>query len=195
MASPPAPSKHDFMSPDAVQDALERIGDIKAERAQARRPFTDEAPSKEEQARLAKIDEMPKTWRSGLPIFRDFEYWRMRADTFPYITRSDAMDNFFLRGVTVHPRLSDYPMCKDVIRDYFFCREDKKHLVFMNICSPVKEQLSACLNEVFVKRCERANKKALAKRDELHEENARKKTDRLEASAQKNLERRSKFQD
>jgi hypothetical protein len=136
------------------------------------------------------------TWRAQVPILRDFEYWRMHAARYPYIEKSDEHNAFFLRGVTCHPRLSDYPMCKDIISDYFACREQHRFLGPFNICTALKEQMSACINLVFVKNHERAGKKL---NKELREDYQEQKRDRrlrtLSDKAHVADERRNKFID
>jgi hypothetical protein len=119
---------------------------------------------------------MPEaTWKATFPILRDFEYWRHQASRYPYIRKSDEHNEFFLRGVTVHPRLSDYPMCKDIISDYFTCREQHPVLHVANICMPLKEQMSSCINLVFIKNHKRAGRKL---NTELRDEYDDKKRDR-----------------
>ena len=181
----------DFMSPESAQAALSQL---QAE-ADKKRPFIGEPTSKEDQARVAQVEAMPKTWRSYLPVFRQAEYWQRRADTFKYIERSDAMDDFFLRGITVHPRLSEYPQCKDVIRDYFACREESQGLAIFNVCAPMKEQMSACINEVFVKKTKQANQKARGKRENARSDMQSKKVERMHQMEEKLDERKHTLQD
>lgn len=144
-----------------------------------------------------ELKPMPEpTWRSSVPILRDFEYWRMHADRYPHIEKSDEHTAFFLRGVTCHPRLSDYPMCKDIISDYFTCRDQHKLLQMFNICAPLKEQMSACVNLVFVKNHERQGKKLNTERREEYQEQKREKRLRtLQDKATQAEERRTKFVD
>jgi hypothetical protein len=185
----------EYMSQETAQAAMRKIAEDAEKKKGPRGAFMSDTRSEEDQARIDRVDAMPPTWRTNLPVFGRLEYWQRRADSFPYIKRSDEMDNFFLRGITVHPRLSDYPQCKDVIRDYFTCRDRHKVLVLVNICAPVKEQMSACLNEVFVKRCETANKKSIAKRHEAQDSHLEKKFARYDDNRTKLTERSTNFQD
>jgi len=89
-----------------------------------------------------------RSWRQNVYVLRNFEYWRLRADYYPYLRRSDEKDNFFLRGITCHPRLSEYPMCKAVIRDYFVCR-DKNPQKGNDGAKKMEQVLRASLGQVF----------------------------------------------
>jgi hypothetical protein len=136
------------------------------------------------------------TWRSHVPVLRDFEYWRQQAVRYPYIERSDEHRALFLRGVTCHPRLSDYPMCKDIISDYFTCRDQHRVMQVFNICSPLKEQMSACINLVFVKNHERQGKKLNKElREDYQEQKREKRLRNLADRTQYAEERRTKFVD
>ncbi|CAJ1006917.1 putative Cytochrome c oxidase biogenesis protein Cmc1 like [Leishmania naiffi] len=135
------------------------------------------------------------TWRKDVYILRSYEYWKLRADYYPYIRRSDEKDNFFLRGITCHPRLSDYPMCKSVIRDYFVCRDRNPVLQIFNTCAPLKEQFCACINEVFLKNHERGDKKFNAHRDEYFEEQRSKKFAKMLSQVEESIEAKTKLQD
>ncbi|KAG5482696.1 hypothetical protein CUR178_06733 [Leishmania enriettii] len=136
-----------------------------------------------------------RTWRKDIYILRSYEYWKLRADYYPYIRRSDEKDNFFLRGITCHPRLSDYPMCSAVIRDYFVCRDRNPVLQVFNTCAPLKEQFCACINEVFLKNHERGDKKFNARRDEFFEEQRSKRFAKLLSHVEESIEAKTKLQD
>ena len=137
----------------------------------------------------------PRTWRSRVPVLESFETWRLRAAQFPHIERSDEDPNFFLRGVTCHPRLSDFPTCKEVISEYFRCRDEHPYLHPFNICAPMKEQMSACINEVFVRNSHRVSKRTGATLDKLVESRHEKRMARMLVSATDIKEKREKFTD
>lgn len=136
-----------------------------------------------------------RTWRKDVYLYRSFEYWRLRAEYYPYIRRSDEKDNFFLRGISCHPRLSDYPMCKEVIRDYFVCRDKNPVMQIFNMCAPLKEQFCACINEVFVKNHERGDKKFNAQRDVYFEEQRSKRFAKMLSQVEESVEKKKKLQD
>ncbi|KAH9600665.1 Cytochrome c oxidase biogenesis protein Cmc1-like [Trypanosoma melophagium] len=137
-----------------------------------------------------------RTWRKNVYVLRNFEYWRLRAEYYPYIERSDAYsDNFFIRGITCHPRLSDYPTCRAVIQDYFICRDKNKVMQVFNMCAPLKEQFCACINEVFIKNHERGDKKFNARREEYFEEQRGKRFAKLLNQAEESMDQRRKLQD
>ena len=94
-----------------------------------------------------------------IPIAGRYDYWQRIADSFPYNKMADSHDEFLLRGISVHPRLSDYPQCSDVIHEYFRCQDQEKFLQMFNICAPIKEQLTSCLNEIFLKRTKASNQR------------------------------------
>ena len=144
-----------------------------------------------------ELKPMPEpTWRATFPVLRDFEYWRAQAQRYPYIEKSDEYNEFFLRGVTVHPRLSDYPMCKDIISDYFTCRDQHPFLHVMNICMPLKEQMSSCINLVFIKNHKRAGRKLNRELREDYEEKKRERRLRaISDKAQQVDDRNSRFAD
>ncbi len=136
------------------------------------------------------------TWRSQVPVLRDFEFWEHQAARYPYMEKSDEHTSFFLRGVTCHPRLSDYPMCKDVISDYFACRENHQFAQFFNICAPLKEQMCACINLVFVKNHERMGRKLNSQvRDDVQEKRREGRLKAIADKAQREEDKRTKFVD
>jgi hypothetical protein len=136
-----------------------------------------------------------RTWKQNVPLLRDFEYWRLRAAQYPHIERSDEDTNFYLRGVTCHPRLSDFPTCKEIIQDYFRCRDDHPYLQIFNICSPMKEQMSSCINEVFVRNSRRVSKKTSESLDKLMEERRGRRVDKMKETAERMHEKRDKLMD
>lgn len=136
-----------------------------------------------------------QTWRASVPMMRWFEYWRLRADFYPYIKQSDAQENFFLRGITCHPRLSDFPTCKEVIRDYFMCRDEAKILAVANPCAPMKEQLSACINMVFLRNHARGDKKFNDSREEKFDKLREAKFNKMLANADTSIKERGEFKD
>ena len=151
-----------------------------------------------DQEHEAKVNEYiaaHRTWRENVPILRAFEYWRLRADYFPYIKQADSYDDFFLRGITCHPRLSDYPMCKSIIRDYFVCRDTSRMYQLLNVCAPLKEQMSACINVVFVKNHQRGDKKFNEKREDFFEANREKRLSKMMDQATTTSAQRQKFSD
>ena len=99
------------------------------------------------------------TWRANVPILRDLEYWRHVAARYPYIRESDAQPDHWIRGISVHPRLSDFPQCKDVIEDVYRCIEYNPFLRMLNMCAPIKEQMCSCINLVFLKNSFRKSRK------------------------------------
>jgi hypothetical protein len=137
----------------------------------------------------------PRTWRQNVPVWKAFEYWQLRADQYPHIQRSDEDTNFFLRGITCHPRLSDFPTCKDVIQDYFRCRDDHPWMQVLNICAPIKEQMSACINEVFVRSSHRVSKKTSATLDNTMDQRRERRLNKMKAQAEEMKEKREKFVD
>eukprot|EP00759_Apiculatamorpha_spiralis_P054008 PhF_6_TR6747/c0_g1_i1/m.9749 len=100
------------------------------------------------------------TWRSYVPVLNKFEAVRIQASQYPYVEESANVEDFFLRGSSCHPRLSEFPQCKEVIRDYFNCRDENKIYQAMNLCNPLKEQVCACVNMIFVKNQKRSSAKA-----------------------------------
>lgn len=154
--------------------------------------------AKKRKKQLAESELSPMaepTWRASVPVLASFEHWQHRAQRFPYIRRSDELNETLLRGVTCQPRLSDYPMCKDVIVDYYQCRDRHPFLAMWNICAPLKEQLSACINEVFVKNHAKMGKKMNDGRDEMFERNREKRMQRLTEHAEGMQEKRQKLID
>ncbi|EKF30349.1 hypothetical protein MOQ_005843 [Trypanosoma cruzi marinkellei] len=137
-----------------------------------------------------------RTWRQNVYVWRNFEYWRLRAEYYPYIKRSDEYsDNFFLRGISCHPRLSDYPGCRAVIQDYFICRDKNKVMQLFNMCAPLKEQFCACINEVFIKNHERGDKKFNANRKEYFENQRERRFSKMLLQAEESADQRKKLQD
>eukprot|EP00672_Neobodo_designis_P028402 CAMPEP_0174853572 /NCGR_PEP_ID=MMETSP1114-20130205/28995_1 /TAXON_ID=312471 /ORGANISM="Neobodo designis, Strain CCAP 1951/1" /LENGTH=198 /DNA_ID=CAMNT_0016088227 /DNA_START=119 /DNA_END=715 /DNA_ORIENTATION=+ len=170
-----------------------RLNDEKMD-AESIRRFGKKGKTAAERGELKPMAE--PTWRSTVPVLRDFEYWTQQAARYPYNEKSDEHNEFFLRGVTVHPRLSDYPMCKDIISDYFTCRDQHPLLHLFNICMPLKEQMSSCINLVFVKNHKRAGRKL---NNELREDYDEKKRERrlraIADKAQQVADRRERFAD
>lgn len=134
-------------------------------------------------------------WRQHIPVVRSFEYWRLRADQYPHIARSDQDTEFFLRGITCHPRLSDFPTCKDVISDYFRCKDENRFLQAFNICAPVKEQMSSCINEVFMRNSKRSSKRTEKHLDRVMEERREKRLEKMKVAAAEIKDRRDKLAD
>nr|CCD15788.1 unnamed protein product [Trypanosoma congolense IL3000] len=195
----------EFLSKDAVEE-LRNLSDRTESRVRhglLPRDYLQKEHKKDHQtANIAHEEEVNayisvnRTWRENFFILRDFEYWRLRAEFYPYIRRSDEQnDNFFIRGIACHPRLSDYPMCRKPIQDYFVCRDKNKFLQLFNMCAPMKEQFCACINEVFVKNHERGDKKFNAQRDEYFEEQRGRRLSKMMAHAEESLEKRRKMQD
>ena len=172
---------------------------IKERRKEFYTPTSVEPKGPINQAREEKIQkfiEENASFRSSVPVWRKYEYWKLRADYYPHIKESDKMDNFFLRGITCHPRLSEYPMCKDVIKDYFTCRDNNSiFLTLFNVCAPLKEQMSACINVVFVRNHERGDKKMNARRNEMFESAREKKLNGMLHAAETSIKSRNNFDD
>jgi hypothetical protein len=137
----------------------------------------------------------PLTWRSSVPFLRHYEYWQLQASRYPHIERSDEYTHFFLRGVTCHPRLSDYPMCKEIISDYFTCRDSHRLLSIFNVCAPLKEQMSACINEVFCKNHEKLGRNTPGKLESALTQKHETRMNRLVSQVQDIKERHEKLQD
>jgi hypothetical protein len=187
----------DYMTENQVQMFKDSVQADQDRSQSAENQAADAVRQRRMKGHVLDMGPMPEpTWRAGYPGLRDFEYWRHQASRYPYIRESDEKSNFFLRGVTVHPRLSDYPMCKEVIADYFTCRESQRALRMFNVCQPVKEQLSSCINLVFVKNHERAAKKFNTKVRGDHQELMReKRLERIGTKAQEAVDRTEKFVD
>lgn len=187
----------EYLSKDAIEE-LRNFGDRTSSRVRhglLPRDYHQTVNTEHEEKVKAYI-ESRRTWRKDVRLLRDFEYWRLRAEYYPYIERSDQYsDNFFLRGISCHPRLSDYPTCRTVIQDYFICRDKNKVMQLFNMCAPLKEQFCACINEVFVKNHERGDKKFNAQRDEYFEKQRERRFSKMMTQAQESVEQRKKFQD
>lgn len=111
---------------------------------------------------------MPEpTWRAAVPVLREWEYWSHQASRYPYITESVSQNDHYITGISVHPRLSDFPQCKDVIDDVFRCMEYNPFLRVTNMCAPIKEQMCACLNMVFLKNSKKKSSKFEAEKFSL----------------------------
>lgn len=184
----------DFLSKDAVTEFIER--DVNKNRSRhGLLPADYKTQDVDHEERVNAYIAERRTWRETFPLLRTYEYWRLRAEYYPYIKRSDERDNFFLRGITCHPRLSDYPMCKTVIRDYFVCRDKNVFMQTLNVCAPLKEQFCACINEVFVKNHERGDKKFNAQRDTYFEEQRGRRFAKMVSQVEESLEAKTKLQD
>lgn len=166
----------EFMTKDAIEDFR---NETSKQSKREKHGGIGGAVDTEHERKVNEFISQHRTWREGYPVLRTFEYWRLRADYYPYIRQSDQFDDFFLRGITCHPRLSDYPMCKNVIRDYFICRDSNRLYQLANVCSPLKEQMSSCINVVFVKNHKKGDKKFNDKREEYFEAQREKKVNKL----------------
>ncbi|KEG11612.1 hypothetical protein DQ04_02441010 [Trypanosoma grayi] len=187
----------EYLSKDAIEE-LRNFGDKTSTRVRhglLPRDHHHTVDTAHEEKINAYIAER-RTWRQNVYVMRNFEYWRLRAEFYPYIERSDERnEDFFLRGISCHPRLSDYPMCRTVIQDYFICRDKNKVMQLFNMCAPLKEQFCACINEVFVKNHKRGDKKFNAHREEYFEEQREKRFSKMLAHAEESMEQRNKLQD
>ncbi|EAN76697.1 uncharacterized protein TEOVI_000754100 [Trypanosoma equiperdum] len=195
----------EFLSKDAMEE-LRNIGDRTESRVRhglLPRDYQQQQHQKDYQTANVTHEEevnsyiqQRRTWRENVFLLRDFEYWRLRAEYYPYVRRGDEQnDNFFIRGIACHPRLSDYPMCRKPIQDYFVCRDKNKILQLFNLCAPMKEQFCACINEVFVKNHERGDKKFNAQRNEYFEEQRNRRLSKMMAHVEDSMEKRKKLQD
>ena len=99
------------------------------------------------------------SWTEKVPIYGRYKTEQRLASKYTYVAQSLQKDEFYLRGCTMNPRLSEYPQCKDIIRDYWRCRDEHPVLSFLNICYPFKEELSGCLNLEFLRRQEKVRRK------------------------------------
>jgi hypothetical protein len=159
------------------------------------KPPMKEAPATPKVPILDGIDESRLTWRQHVPVLHKFEWWRLRADRFPYIQRRDELDDFLFRGLSCHPRLSEYPMCKPVIQEYFKCRDSQPILSLLNVCAPIKEQMTSCINEVFVKNHQKQGRGFREKREEMFERNRERKLDKMKEQAEELMVKRTKLED
>ncbi|KPA75147.1 putative mitochondrial hypothetical protein [Leptomonas pyrrhocoris] len=185
----------DYLSKDAFSEFRTTLDPSNTRARHGLLPKDFQTTDNEHERRINDYIHQHSTWRQNVYVLRSYEYWKLRADYYPYIRRSDEKDNFFLRGITCHPRLSDYPMCKSVIRDYFVCRDRNPVLQIFNTCAPLKEQFCACINEVFVKNHERGDKKFNANREEFFDEQRSKRFTKLLNQVEESVEAKTKLQD
>jgi hypothetical protein len=185
----------EYLSKDAFNEFRATLDPSSTRARHGLLPKDFQTTDDEHERRVNAYIQEHRTWRQNVYLLRSYEYWKLRADYYPYIRRSDEKDNFFLRGITCHPRLSDYPMCKAVIRDYFVCRDRNPVLQVFNTCAPLKEQFCACINEVFVKNHERGDKKFNANRDEFFQEQRSKRFTKLLNQVEESVEAKTKLQD
>lgn len=185
----------DYLSKDAMEEYKANANSSKTRARHGLLPAEFQTVDVAHEERINKFISEHRTWRQNVPLMRSFEYWKLRAAYYPYIARSDERDNFFLRGITCHPRLSDYPMCKTVIRDYFVCRDKNPVMQVANMCAPLKEQFCACINEVFVKNHERGDKKFNDNRDTYFQEQRDKRFHKMLSQVEESIESRTKLQD
>lgn len=185
----------EYMSKEAIEEYKATSNAHKTRVRHGLLPADFQTADTAHEERINKFISEHRTWRENVPLLRSYEYWRLRAAYYPYIDRSDDRDNFFLRGITCHPRLSDYPMCKSVIRDYFVCRDKNPVMQLANVCAPLKEQFCACINEVFVKNHERGDKKFNESREAYFQEQHDKRFHKMLAQAEESIESKSKLQD
>lgn len=169
----------EYMTPEAVAEfQRETIASKQGQREKHGLAFKGPHDAAHE-AKVAEYIAQNVTWRQSVPALRTLEYWRLRADFYPYIKQSDSYDDFFIRGVSCHPRLSEYPMCKTVIRDYFVCRDSTGLLQMFNACTPLKEQMAACINCVFIKNHQKGDKKFNDNREQYFEQKQEKRVSKL----------------
>lgn len=185
----------EYMSKDALEEFKANAGPNQMRARHGLLPADFQTVDVAHEERVNGFIKENRTWQENVPVLRTFEYWSLRAKYYPYIARSDEHDNFFLRGCTVHPRLSDYPMCKTVIRDYFVCRDKNPILQLLNTCAPLKEQFCACINDVFVKNHERGDKKFNDNRPSFFQEQRDKRFHKLMSQVEESIEAKTKLQD
>lgn len=185
----------DFLSKDAMAEFKSNLNPSNTRARHGLLPQEFQTADVGHEERINAYISEHRTWRQHVYLLRSYEYWKLRADYYPYIRRSDEKDNFFLRGISCHPRLSDYPMCKTVIRDYFVCRDRNPVLQVFNACAPLKEQFCACINEVFVKNHERGDQKFNANRDSFFEEQHSKRLAKMLSHVEESVEAKTKLQD
>ena len=184
--------QQDFLSVEGMRE-IKDLSDKVIARQKA--GVTISPITQEQEAKINSFITSNSTWRSRIPGLRTNEYWRLRAEFYPYNNISDASDDFFLRGTTHHPRLSEYPMCNDVIRDYFNCRDSIFFMYLTNTCVPMKEQLSSCINNVFIRNHRRTDAKFNAQRDDFFEERRDKKLKRMLDTITIGADHKGKLQD
>ncbi|CAG9571422.1 conserved hypothetical protein [Leishmania major strain Friedlin] len=185
----------EYLSKDAMKELRSSLDPSATRARHGLLPKDFQTTDEEHERRVNDYIRNHSTWRKDVYVLRSYEYWKLRADYYPYIRRSDEKDNFFLRGITCHPRLSDYPMCKSVIRDYFVCRDRNPVLQIFNACAPLKEQFCACINEVFLKNHERGDKKFNAHRNEFFEAQRSKRFAKMLNHVEESMEAKTKLQD
>lgn len=186
-------AKKDFMTPEAMEEFRKETN---KDAQRSKHGLT--VKGKTDSAHEAKVEEyirQHRTWYESVPILRSVEYWRLRADYYPYIKQSDGYDDFFIRGISCHPRLSEYPGCKNVIRDYFYCRDANKFLQLINICVPLREQMASCINVVFVKNHMKGDQKFNANRETYFATQQEKKINKLSEHAKSTREQQKSLQD
>lgn len=186
-------SAKDLFSPEAVEEFRKETsrGNQREKHGLPMKGSVDAAHEQKVNEYIAEN----RTWRESVPALRTMEYWRLRADFYPYIKQSDGYDDFFIRGSSCHPRLSDYPMCKKVIRDYFVCRDSVKLLQMFNCCTPLREQMTACINVVFVKNHQKGDKKFNDNREKYFQQQHEKKISRMMEHVTEAQSQKDKLQD
>ncbi|EPY24806.1 hypothetical protein STCU_06080 [Strigomonas culicis] len=185
----------DYASKDAMNEWKQNMDPNNSRSKHNLLPKHFQAVDEEHEAKINAYIDSHRTWRASVPGLATTEYWQLRADYYPYIKRSDEKDDFFLRGVTVHPRLSDYPMCKTVIRDYFVCRDANPVMQLFNTCKPLKEQFCSCINEVFVRNHERGDAKFNAEREGYFAAQRERRFEKMVRQVEETKEVKTKLQD
>ncbi|CUF96144.1 Hypothetical protein, putative [Bodo saltans] len=186
-------AKKDFMTPEAMEEFRKETN-----KESQRDKHGNVVKGKIDSVHEAKVEEyirQHRTWRESVPIFRTTEYWQLRADYYPYIKQSDTYDDFFIRGISCHPRLSEYPGCKNVIRDYFQCRDANRVLQLLNTCVPLREQMTACINVVFVKNHMKGDQKFNANRETYFASQQEKRITKLVDHVQSSRDHQKSLQD
>mmetsp|Transcript_7913 Transcript_7913/g.11955 ORF Transcript_7913/g.11955 Transcript_7913/m.11955 type:complete len:148 (-) Transcript_7913:112-555(-) len=140
----------------------------------------------------ADTGNVQEKWWYDVPIYGHFQRIKDIASKYDYIKKSYEQEVFYFRGSSVHPKLSEFPQCKDVIRDYYKCKDLPVVLQMMSVCEPLKEQLSSCINLQFVKRRNKDRKNLVPNRQKSLEkrEAARQRDNELKLQHVDNLNSR-----
>ena len=154
-----------------------------------------ESSSVSENSGEAKSIRQFSDWWYQIPIYNSFLKMKDRAAQYDYIKQGNEQDIFYFRGSSVHPKLSEFPQCKDIIRDYYRCRDEPLRYQMMNICGPLKRQLSACVNLQFVKKKQKSRLKMMETRETEIEKVTRGKEREQEIKKQRIEDMQNKFLD
>ena len=124
-------------------------------------------------------------WWYSIPVYNKILIYQDRAAMYTYAKQSNEEDIFVFRGASVNPKLSEFPKCKDIIQEYYRCREEPLKYQFLNLCGPLKVELSACVNLQMVKKKQKYREKYQQRRDANLEKDARSRERERELKQQK----------